>query len=108
MTEERDLSAAKVAESAAGPPAEPPGAGFPVFLRDSIPFVLLRLVLYLALFQTIGYGLSALLVRMAPWTAAQSGAGLLVQEGFRFTAAAGPAALMAEGGGRPICGTGSS
>jgi len=96
MTEERDLSAAKVAESAAGPPAVPAGAGFPVFLRDSIPFVLLRLVLYLALFETIGYGLSALLVRMAPWTAAQSVAGLLIQEVLRFTAAAGTALIMAK------------
>jgi len=96
MTEQRDLSAAKVAESAADPPAVPAGAGFPVFLRDSIPFVLLRLVLYLALFETIGYGLSALLVRMAPWTAAQSVAGLLIQEVLRFTAAAGTALIMAK------------
>src|SRR5207247_11112992 len=80
---------------AAVTPASPSCVCTPLFLLDSIPFVLLRLVLYLALFETIGYGLSALLVRMAPWTAAQSVAGLLIQDVLSFTAAACTALIMA-------------
>lgn len=100
MTERPDLFSASEPGPSAGP-APPEHGGSKVFRSERLPFVLLRVALYVLLYTAIGYALSFAYRSLLPNLSELSYAGLLVQELFAFFAAFAPALLFAKFEHRP-------